>query len=68
MINIIYRNIILIHREFPAQLCGRPGLMSSFIVIFVYFLRVNDIMAKYSNLSSVLNIFLGVSLRKTGLF
>ena len=35
--------------------------MGSFIIIFVYFLCVSDIMAKYSNLSSVLNIFTLVS-------
>ena len=31
----------------------RPGLMGSFTIILVYFLRVSVIMAKYFNLSSV---------------
>ena len=32
---------------------GRPGLMGSFIIILVYFLRVSEIMAKH--LTSVLS-------------
>ena len=31
--------------------------MGSFIIILVYFPRVSEIMAKYFNLKSVLNIF-----------
>ena len=45
-----------LHCDFPVELCGRPSLMGSLIIILVYFPHVSEIMAKYFNLSSVLNI------------